>query len=405
MNIKIEKGLANGEIKAPPSKSYAHRLLIASSLANGTSNISGILDSEDMKATLNCLDALGVKYTKNGDDVSVFGGASNPNSTRIFNCLESGSTLRFFIPIALALGKNATFVGTKRLLSRGIEVYEEIFKSQGIKLTKKDEKITIEGKLKADTFYVRGDISSQFITGLLFALPLLENDSKIIITTELESKAYVDITLDVLNAFGIKISRKENELYVAGNQKYSAQNVAVEGDASNGAFLDAFNILGGDVSVLGIKNDTIQADYIYKKHFQSLNSSYPTIDLSSCPDLGPVTFALAGMKNGARFVGTRRLKIKESDRAVAMATELKKFGIETEIYENEVIVKKSNLHAPKEILYGHNDHRIVMSLAILCTLFGGEISGCEAVNKSYPNFFDDLRKLGIKCQEIANENN
>lgn len=405
MNIKIEKGLAKGEINSPPSKSYAHRYLIASALSNGTSCVSGIADSVDMKATLSCIDALGVKYEKKGGDVSVFGGSFKPQLQRIFNCYESGSTLRFFIPIALALGGSATFVGTERLLSRGLSVYEEIFERQGISLIRENGKIAINGKLKADTFYVRGDISSQFITGLLFALPLLKGDSKIVVTTELESRAYVDITIDALNTFGVKIERNDNEIYIKGGQKYLCQNVTVEGDASNGAFLDAFNILGGDVSVLGVKNDTIQPDYIYKKLFAQIYASCPTIDLSNCPDLGPITFALAGVKNGARFVGTRRLKIKESDRAEAMAMELKKFGITTEIYENEVIIKKSTPHAPNEILNGHNDHRIVMSLAVLGTLFGAQISGCEAVNKSYPNFFEDLRKLGIKWEAVANENN
>ncbi|MBO5339136.1 MAG: 3-phosphoshikimate 1-carboxyvinyltransferase [Clostridia bacterium] len=405
MNIRIEKGLAGGTIKAPPSKSYAHRHLIAGALSNGTSMVCGIIDSVDMRATLSCIRALGVKYEKKGEDVSVFGGKYEPEAERIFNCYESGSTLRFFIPIALALGEEATFVGTQRLLSRGLGVYEEIFEKQGIEFTCEKEQIKIKGSLKADTFYVRGDISSQFITGLLFALPLLENDSKIIITTELESKAYVDITLDVLKSFGIEISRKDNELYIGGGQKYIAKNVVVEGDASNSAFLDVFNFLGGDVSVLGINDNTIQADYIYKKYFYDISNSTPKIDLSNCPDLAPITFALAGAKNGAHFVGTRRLKIKESDRATAMATELRKFGIDTEIYENEVIIKNSNLHTPEETLNGHNDHRIVMSLAVLCTLFGGTISGCEAVNKSYPNFFEDIKKLGIKWEEVADENN
>ena len=405
MNIKIDKGVAKGEIKAPPSKSYAHRYLIAGALSNGTSCVSGVTDSADMRATLSCIEALGVKYEKKREDVSVFGGKFEPKSERIFNCYESGSTLRFFIPIALALGNSAMFIGTERLLSRGLDVYEEIFNCQGIEMKREKGKITIKGSLKAGTFYVRGNISSQFITGLLFALPLLKEDSKIVITTELESKAYVDITLDVLNTFGIKIERKNNELYIKGGQRYSAQNVIVEGDASNSAFLDSFNFLGGDVSVLGINEGTIQADYIYKNYFIEISSGAPKIDLSNCPDLGPITFALAGAKNGAHFVGTRRLKIKESDRAEAMAKELNKFGIDTEIYENEVIIKSTNLHSPYEILDGHNDHRIVMSLAVLCTLFGGEICGCEAVNKSYPNFFEDLRKLGIKWEEVANENN
>ncbi len=400
MKIKINKSIAMGEIKAPPSKSYAHRLLIASALSNGESKIDGIIDSKDMEATLSCLEALGVDYTKNGDSVSIFGGNIKEKFDD-FNCLESGSTLRFFIPISLALGNSATFVGTERLMSRGLEVYDEICKKQGIKVTKDKISIKYEGKLKPDTFYVRGDISSQFITGLLFALPLLLDDSKIVVTTQLESKAYVDITIDALKTFGIEISRKDNEFYIKGNQKYKAQNVVVEADASNSAFLDAFNILGGEVSVLGLDEDTLQADYIYKNYFKEIEKSYPKIDLSNCPDLAPVCFALASAKNGAHFVGTKRLKIKESDRAEAMASELRKLGADIEVFENEVIIKPATLHAPTEALYGHNDHRIVMSLSVLLSTLGGEIDGCEAVSKSYPSFFYDISRLGIEWEEVA----
>lgn len=400
MKIKIKKSIAKGRIKAPPSKSYAHRLLIASALSNGESQIEGIIDSKDMQATLSCLGALGVGCSKKGDDVSVFGGNLKEKFDD-FNCLESGSTLRFFIPIALALNDSATFVGTERLMSRGLEVYDEICKNQGIKVTKDKTSIKYEGKLMPDTFYVRGDISSQFITGLLFALPMLSDDSKIVVTTKLESEAYVDITIDALKTFGIEIKRSENEFYIRGNQKYKSQNVTVEGDASNSAFLDAFNILGGDVSVLGLKNDTLQADYIYKKHFKELEKSYKTIDLSNTPDLAPICFAIAASKNGAHFVGTKRLKIKESDRAEAMASELRKLGAEIEVYENEVIINPSILHAPTEALYGHNDHRIVMSLAVLLSTLGGTIDGCEAVSKSYPSFFDDIHTLGISFEEVA----
>ena len=400
MKIKINKSIAKGKIKAPPSKSYAHRLLIASCLSNGKSKISGIIDSKDMIATLSCLEALGIAYDKKGEDVSVFGGSFKEKFDD-FNCYESGSTLRFFIPIALALGDSATFIGTERLMSRGLEVYDEICANQGIRATKDKTSIKYEGRLKPDTFYVRGDISSQFISGLLFALPLLSGESKIVITTRLESQAYVDITIDALKTFGIEISRKDNEFYIKGNQKYASQNVEVEGDASNGAFLDAFNILGGEVSVLGLKNNTLQADFIYKKYFNEIEKSYKTIDLSNCPDLAPICFALASAKNGAHFVGTKRLKIKESDRAEAMAEELRKLGAQIEVFENEVIIKPSPLHAPSEALCGHNDHRIVMSLSVLLTTLGGEIDGAEAISKSYPDFFDDILRLGISWEEVA----
>ena len=401
MKIKIEKSVAIGSVTAPPSKSYAHRLLICSALAEGESTVLGISESDDMKATLSCLSSLGVNYIKEQDKIKLNGvNLHIARSATDFYCNESGSTLRFFIPIALAMGGKFNFHGTERLISRGISVYEEICKDQGIICVKHSDKISFEGKLKPNTFNVRGDISSQFISGLLFALPLLNGSSVINITTELESAKYIDITIDALNSFGIKIERKNNSFYIEGNQKYTCRCATVEGDASNGAFLDAFNILGGDVSVLGIKEDTLQADGIYKEFFSQIDKGTPTIDISSCPDLGPILFALSAVKNGATFIGTRRLKIKESDRASAMASELLKLGIKTEIYENSVVVHGGKIKAPKEALYGHNDHRIVMALSVILTLIGGEIDGCEAVSKSYPDFFEVLKALNIRCEEI-----
>jgi 3-phosphoshikimate 1-carboxyvinyltransferase len=203
MKVIIKPSIANGEITAPPSKSYAHRLLICSALAKGVSTINGVINSKDMEATLNCIKSLGASYSKENDTVIVNSENSIKNEISEFYCNESGSTLRFFIPIALAFGGMNIFYGTERLLSRGISVYEEICTDQGIKLEKSLNKLVFTGKLHPGEFNVRGDISSQFITGLLFALPLLDGDSVINITTDLESGGYIDITLDALKKFNI----------------------------------------------------------------------------------------------------------------------------------------------------------------------------------------------------------
>ncbi len=400
MKVIIKPSIAKGEITAPPSKSYAHRLLICSALAKGISTVKGIIDSKDMEATLNCIKSLGVSCSKENDTVTVNSVNFTKNEIADFHCNESGSTLRFFIPIALVFGGMNKFYGTEKLLSRGLDAYYDICKSQGIKVTNEAASVTFEGKLKSDTFNVRGDISSQFISGLLFALPLLNGDSVVNVTTTLESAGYIDITLDTLKTFGIEINRNGNTFFVKGNQKYQPQSLTVEGDMSNTAFLDAFNILGGNVSIIGCKFDSYQADKLYLQHMLSLKNGTPEIDLSNCPDLAPILFALAASHNGATFTGTKRLKIKESDRAEAMALELEKFGIDVSVYENSVIVHKGEIKKPTETLYGHNDHRIVMSLAVLSTIYGGEIEGCEAVSKSYPTFFEDIKSLGIKW-EIA----
>ena len=403
MKVKIEPSIANGKVIAPPSKSYAHRYLIASSLSKGTSKVCGIIHSDDMKATLECISALGVSIKQENQTVTLKNERAK-NQIADFYCNESGSTLRFFIPIALAYGGVNVFHGTERLISRGISVYEEICKDQSITLEKSSDKFTFKCKLKPSTFNVRGDISSQFITGLLFALPLLEGDSTLNITTPLESKGYIDITLDVLNQYGIIIERKENTFFIKGNQKYQNINAVVEGDMSNAAFLDAFNVLGGEVSVLGLNHNSKQADAVYSSMLNGLKQSYQVYDISNCIDLGPILFAIAGVSHGAKFTGTNRLRIKESDRVIAMVSELEKFGITADIDEDSVTIHKNKIEKPTKKLYGHNDHRIVMALSVISTIYGGEIEGCQAVNKSYPNFFEDIKTLGIKF-EVSNENN
>ncbi|MGM9645639.1 MAG: 3-phosphoshikimate 1-carboxyvinyltransferase [Eubacteriales bacterium] len=399
MKVKIEKSVARGEIYAPPSKSYAHRMLICSSLASGQSTVNNIAKSEDISATLDCIKELGAKCKINGTTAEICGicGNSVANATvKKFMCRESGSTLRFFIPIALSLGGVSEFYGTEKLISRGIEVYEDICKKQNILLEKSENRIRLEGKLKPGVFDVRGDISSQFISGLMFALPILDGDSIINITTPQESKGYILITADVISRFGIRMKFEDNKIYIDGNQKYTPINSFVEGDMSNGAFLDAFNVLGGYVSVKGLNKNTYQPDRVYSEYFEKLKTGTPVLDVSGCPDLAPILIAIAAVCNGATLTGTRRLKIKESDRAQAMACELEKMGGCVDIFENSLTVYKRELHRPEKALCSHNDHRIVMALSVILTLFGGEIEGAEAVDKSYPNFFDDLKTLGVE---------
>lgn len=401
MKIKIEKGMARGEVKAPPSKSFAHRLLICAALAQGESVIEGISQSEDMNATLDCIRALGVDFTKTGDTVS-FNGTSSEGSY-VFDCRESGSTMRFFVPIALLSGNRCIFTGTQRLMARGIDLYEKLFAPFGVTFAKETNRIISNGRLSPGFYSLRGDVSSQYISGLMFALPLLNGDSVINLTTELESAPYVDITIECLRAFGIEIEKGIDSYYIRGNQKYKPCRISVEGDYSNAAFLDGFNFLGGDVSVLGLNEDSLQGDKAYHEYFEMIKNTSPTIDISACPDLGPVLFALAAVHNGATFVGTKRLKIKESDRGEAMKAELIKFGVDVKILENSVTVS-GGATVPVDELYGHNDHRIVMSLSLLLSCFGGVINGCEAVSKSFPDFFDCISKLGIG-NEILSEDN
>ena len=399
--MRIYPSKVNGEMLCPPSKSMAHRNLICAALAEGKSIIRNVDFSEDIKATLSCIKELGAQYTIENNTVTIRG---NPGfalqsqaQTLNFNCNESGSTLRFFIPLAMLQDKPSVFSGSQVLMTRPLSVYEKICQSQGIKLEQKEGKVYLQGKLHATDFEIPGNISSQFITGLLFTLPLLNEDSKIILTESIESKPYIDMTLQVQKDFGIEAAWiNENTLLVKGNQKYKNTDTYVEGDYSNAAFFEALNTLGGKVKINGLREDSLQGDKVYLPYFNELCKDFARLDISDCPDLGPVLFVVAAAHNGGEFTGTKRLAIKESNRGQVMCQELAKFGIKTLQEENRIVIYKSELKRPEEVLQGHNDHRIVMSLATLLTLTGGRIEGISAVKKSLPDYFKRIKNLGIK---------
>ena len=231
-------------------------------------------------------------------------------------------------------------------------------------------------------------------------MPLLGSDSIIDITGALESGSYLGMTVKALAEFGVRISRTdEHTIFIKGNQTYKPRTLRVEGDYSNATFFEAFNSVGGNVAVAGLKKDTCQGDAVYRKLFGKLVRGCPEIDISDCPDLAPVLMAVAAANNGVKLIGTHRLKIKESDRGAAMAEELAKFGCNTEVWENEITVHSRALKTPELPLSGHNDHRIVMALSLLCSITGGSIYGAEAVNKSFPDYFRKLSSLGIKVEE------
>ena len=396
MKVTITPSMANGCVLAPPSKSMAHRMLMGAGLAEGTSVVDNIELSEDIKATLGILEALGAKYKIEDRKVIMKGvGDKKLQTNQKLNSNESGSTLRFFIPLLLSGGERAEFTGAKRLFERPLGIYEEICNEQGILFEKHEAGLTVEGQLQAGHFKVKGNISSQFITGLLFALPLLEGDSVLEVLPPIESRAYIDMTLEALETFSVQVKQEKNTFYIAGNQNYQAKDVTVEGDYSNAAFLDAFNLIGGNVLVEGLRENTLQGDKIYKTYYEVLKEEHPVMDIAECPDLGPILMGMAATGNGARFTGTRRLRIKESDRGAVMAEELAKFGIQVDVMENEIVVHKGTLTKPSEALNSHNDHRIAMTMATLCTITGGTIDGAESVRKSFPNYYDVIGQLGI----------
>ncbi|MBQ6066619.1 MAG: 3-phosphoshikimate 1-carboxyvinyltransferase [Clostridia bacterium] len=396
MNVTIFPSVARGAVKAPASKSVAHRMLIGAALAEGVSVLRGVTDSQDMLATLDGIAALGATYEKDGDTLTVCGvGGDLSRSAGRFPCRESGSTLRFLVPLALLREGTSVFTGSERLLARGADVYAEAFADKGITMRKTAGSVSFTGKLLPGDYAVRGDISSQYITGLLLALPLTGGASALRVTSPAESRPYIDITLGVLRRFGINVeeTRKNEFLILPG--RYRALTADVEGDWSNAAFFYALNALGGDVTVTGLSPDSLQGDRACAELLEQLKRGFAEIDVSDTPDLGPVLFAAAAALHGGRFTGTRRLAVKESDRAAAMAAELAKCGVKTEIEENAVTVFPGGLKKPTGPLRGHNDHRIVMALAVLLTRTGGSIEGAEAVGKSFPGFWEALGQLGV----------
>lgn len=402
MRAIIGPGPARGRINAPPSKSCAHRLLIGASLAEGESLLDGAAMSQDILATMDCVRALGAEIRVENGHLWVKGCGGRPlvkDLLPVLPCRESGSTLRFLIPTALCAG-GGIFQGAERLMARGVSVYEELLKERGVTFAGERDSLTVKGKLRPGLYRLRGDVSSQFISGLLFALPLLKEDSAIEILPPFESRGYVDMTLEALDVFGIRVDRQgEMRFLVPGGQCYRPARIAVEGDWSQAAFFYGLNALGGQIEVTGLRADSLQGDKVCKSLMQNMTRGFLQADLSDCPDLAPVLFAVAaGLENGAHFTGTRRLAIKESNRASAMADELAKFGAEISVGENEAKIAPVTLHRPKEILQGHNDHRVVMALAVLATRFGGVIDDAQAISKSYPEFFRDLAGLGVRVR-------
>ena len=388
----------SGAMDAPPSQSMAHRYLIGAALSGEACRISGFDYSEEILASIDCLRALGAEITIDNDCVTIdpcgFMKAEKP----ALACRESGSTLRFLIPLALCLGREVVFRGSRRLLERPLGIYEELCRENGFAFRKSSDSLTLCGRLQSGCYRIRGDVSSQFISGLIFALLYLGGDSDVEIIPPFESRSYVNLTLAALASFGAHVAFTDDNHIAIRQSRLHAYSGRIEGDYSNAAFLDAFNHIGSDVSVGNLRKDSLQGDRVYQDYFRQIADGMPTLDISDCPDLGPVLFALAAMKNGAVFTGTDRLKAKESDRGLAMHEELKKLGGGLLFGNNVITVPRQELKRYENTLCGHNDHRIVMALSLILSRIGGSIDDAQAVRKSYPGFFEDIRKLGAEVE-------
>lgn len=400
MNIVITPKPLAGRVVIPPSKSISHRALICAALSKGESEITGVLQCEDIDATTDALTALGAEIRTENDVTYVKGIENTPEFTEI-NCRESGSTLRFMMPVCAALGVETVFTGCGKLPTRPITPYIDQFPKHGVKLISDSFPYHIEGKLTAGVYPVTGDISSQFITGLMFAMPLLEGASSIVLTSPLQSKPYADITINCMRSFGIETLEFNGNYNIKGIQNYKPAKFTVEGDCSQAAFFAVANELGSNIEIAGVNRNSVQGDravFDIIDQAIKINGSYSgfDIDASDIPDLVPVLTVLATFAEGTSHIrGCKRLRIKESDRLVSISTVLNSLGADVKIVNDEL-----EINGVKELSGGvcssFNDHRIAMSLAVAsqrCTS-PLTITGAECVAKSYPTFFEDFRALG-----------
>lgn len=403
MDVKITPSKLSGTVEIPSSKSFAHREIICASLSKGTSVISGVSFSKDIYATLSAMESLGAEYSIQDDTITIKG-ISTPKDTATIDCCESGSTLRFIIPIVSALGVSATLKGQGRLPERPITPFIRELPKKNVSFDYNNTMpFFMSGKLTSGTFELEGDISSQFITGLLFALPLLEGNSKIVITSELQSKPYVDMTIQSISNFGVSIEETEYGYYVKGNQEYKPLNHKVEGDYSQSAFFYVANAIGNDIILQNLLENSIQGDKkiveicensCYNRTDNRLNTY--TINATNIPDLVPILAVLGCFGDDtSKIVGAERLKIKESDRLIATADALNRIGGKVTPTDDGLIIEPIE-HFTGGTVDGFGDHRIVMATAIASTRSTGDITiiGANAIEKSYPNFFRDFKNLG-----------
>lgn len=410
MDIKITPKKLRGRVEVPPSKSVAHRMIIAAALAEGTSEISNLSLSVDILSTIDCMRALGAEISFNANKAVIKGIASIEKipEEAVLYCNESGSTMRFLIPVACALGVNAWFIGSGKLPQRPITPFVEEFPKHGITFDFEEAgaslPCSVSGKLKAGRFEIDGGLSSQFITGLLFALPLLDGDSEIFLTSALNSRPYVDITLGVLRDFGVRVTETESGYFIKGNQRFKAFSGRVEGDYSQAAFFRVANSLGSDLKILGLSESSLQGDRVIMEicgRFDKAREPFE-IDGADIPDLVPILTVLACFCKGtSRITNVARLRFKESDRLNVPAECLNAIGGNVIVHEDSLEIHGVESLRGGEI-DGHNDHRIPMSLAIAATMceYPLVICGAECVKKSFPDFFDVYRALGGEAVEV-----
>ena len=416
MDVTIIPSRLRGTVTPPSSKSVAHRALIAAALSGGFSTISNLGDSKDIQATRRCLSNLSTWIEDlSPDKVRVHGiGHSlvQAGPFPVLDCGESGSTLRFLIPVALLVQGEAQFTGRGRLMERPLKPYEDLFREKGLTWKLEDSVLTLDGGRGYDTlaldpgeYRLPGNVSSQFITGLLFVLPLLDGDSDLVLTSPLESRGYVDLTLDVLRTFGIRVEERADAFHVPGNQRYESRNFTVEADWSQAAFWYAANFAGGQVDIQGLNMDSEQGDKVIALQYWKLaKPGEAELDVSQCPDLVPPLAAMAAVRAGTtHLTHAARLRMKESDRLSTVAAALRAMGAQVEEGADSLTI-----HGRERLPGGGtvdccNDHRIAMMAAVSAAFAQNPVTllGAECVRKSYPEFWNHFIQLGGEAHGLV----
>ncbi len=427
-NLQIIPGPLTGAVRVPSSKSMGHRALICAALAEGKSRIRGVSSSEDIEATRTCLERLGAKITasleNNGRTCFQVEGIKRRVTGTLLDCRESGSTLRFMIPLAALSGEKAVFTGSGKLGTRPLFPYVDIFRKQGLQFQEGSQTnhfpLTVQGPLRPGQFVLPGNVSSQFISGLLFALPLLKGDSTLDIVGKLESWSYIALTLAVLQQYGITIHHKNYRHYdIPGNQQYISQDTRVEGDYSQAAFWLVGGMLGKTIRLAGMNAHSCQGDRAIISILQQMGgqvygaaetlisqparSTGTTIDAADCPDLIPVLTVAAALSQGhTEIIHAERLRLKECDRLTAMATELNKLGAHIKEKADGLSIDGVESFSGG-VVECWNDHRVAMSLAIASIRCRQPmiLKGTECVAKSYPDFWKDFKQLGGRYEQYV----
>ena len=400
MNVCVMPKKLFGTVTPPPSKSMAHRLIIAAALGSGTSTIRNVAFSKDIEATLRCMETLGAEWSRQGGDTIRVKGIRSRSTEELlhFDCGESGSTLRFLIPIALAVAGGGVFTGQGRLMERPQKPYFDLFDEKGISWKQENGILTVQGRLTPGEYRLPGNVSSQFFTGLLFALSLLDSPSEIISTTTLESADYINMTLEAMRCAdaGATVS-EDGRAFRTTPSAYASFDNTVEADWSQAGFWYAALALNSKLDLQGLNAFSSQGDMVVVPHFLRLTQPGALeIDISGCPDLLPPLAVMAAVRSGTtRFINAARLRIKESDRLATVTALLTALGCQVEEHPAELVVHGGTFLSGGTV-DGANDHRIVMAAAVAATACNAPVTilGAEAVSKSYPNFWEEYQRLG-----------